>query len=393
MIKNTSKKILILSISLLFGILLISGVSAFDWNLNCDLCDFDFGCSNCCDPSGETCDNGNHCCEPYPEPECCSDEDCDDDYYSNDYCSGDDVYKDFHDFFCLFGECEEEIIPELVEECSYMCVSGECIDEPEPICGNSIEEEGEQCDDGNTDNYDGCSSICQLEQYECYSDETCGEDVYSNNYCSEGNSYKDFHDFSCIEGSCTEDIIPELVEECSYMCVEGECIDEPDPECCEDSDCDDDYYSDKYCSNGDVYWDFYDYFCLDDECDFNIIKTLFDICDSDEDCEDGECVEEEDNHGHRKRNKCCYDRQCGEEDIYYTYQECDIEFGEYDDFEDSYYNPQQNFNVESLGQEIIGIKTTQESNSIKHNNFWLYFLLIGAIVLILLILISLLVRK
>jgi len=32
-----------------------------------------------------------------------------------------------------------------------------------PVCGNSVVETGEQCDDGNTLNGDGCSSLCQIE--------------------------------------------------------------------------------------------------------------------------------------------------------------------------------------------------------------------------------------
>ena len=35
------------------------------------------------------------------------------------------------------------------------------------ICGNSIIETGEQCDDGNTNNGDGCSSTCQIEGESC----------------------------------------------------------------------------------------------------------------------------------------------------------------------------------------------------------------------------------
>jgi len=34
---------------------------------------------------------------------------------------------------------------------------------PGPSCGNTIVESGEQCDDGNTLNGDGCSSVCQIE--------------------------------------------------------------------------------------------------------------------------------------------------------------------------------------------------------------------------------------
>jgi cysteine-rich repeat protein len=32
-----------------------------------------------------------------------------------------------------------------------------------PVCGNGVVEAGEQCDDGNTNNGDGCSSTCQIE--------------------------------------------------------------------------------------------------------------------------------------------------------------------------------------------------------------------------------------
>ena len=34
---------------------------------------------------------------------------------------------------------------------------------PNP-CGNGVRDVGEQCDDGNNKNLDGCSSTCQLEQ-------------------------------------------------------------------------------------------------------------------------------------------------------------------------------------------------------------------------------------
>ena len=32
-----------------------------------------------------------------------------------------------------------------------------------PICGDSIKVAGEECDDGNLDNFDGCNSVCQIE--------------------------------------------------------------------------------------------------------------------------------------------------------------------------------------------------------------------------------------
>lgn len=41
--------------------------------------------------------------------------------------------------------------------------SSTCQNESAPVCGNNIIEGTEQCDDGNTDNGDGCSSACQNE--------------------------------------------------------------------------------------------------------------------------------------------------------------------------------------------------------------------------------------
>ncbi|MFH0836445.1 MAG: DUF4215 domain-containing protein, partial [Candidatus Micrarchaeota archaeon] len=43
--------------------------------------------------------------------------------------------------------------------------SSECLIEiPEPVCGDGVIEGDEQCDDGNTESGDGCSSTCMLEQ-------------------------------------------------------------------------------------------------------------------------------------------------------------------------------------------------------------------------------------
>jgi len=50
-----------------------------------------------------------------------------------------------------------------------------------PVCGNGIQEVGEQCDDGNADNCDGCNSTCQIE--ECGNGSVdCGEE------CDDGNN-------------------------------------------------------------------------------------------------------------------------------------------------------------------------------------------------------------
>jgi hypothetical protein len=44
------------------------------------------------------------------------------------------------------------------------CTAGLCGATGGAVCGNGIRETGEQCDDGNTTNLDGCSSTCQFEQ-------------------------------------------------------------------------------------------------------------------------------------------------------------------------------------------------------------------------------------
>jgi cysteine-rich repeat protein len=62
--------------------------------------------------------------------------------------------------------------------CSSICEIEEEISEPqEPVCGNEIIENGEQCDDGNADNGDGCSSVCETEQ----SGDNDGNDNNSSN--------------------------------------------------------------------------------------------------------------------------------------------------------------------------------------------------------------------
>ena len=47
---------------------------------------------------------------------------------------------------------------------------------PEPVCGNGQVEDGEECDDGNTLDGDGCSATCTDESSPPDGDGTCSED-------------------------------------------------------------------------------------------------------------------------------------------------------------------------------------------------------------------------
>ncbi len=44
-----------------------------------------------------------------------------------------------------------------------LCVTGGCMVEELPYCGNGILEQGEECDDGNIKDGDGCSAVCVIE--------------------------------------------------------------------------------------------------------------------------------------------------------------------------------------------------------------------------------------
>jgi cysteine-rich repeat protein len=51
-------------------------------------------------------------------------------------------------------------------------------------CGNNIREQGEQCDDGNANNYDSCSNYCRLTW------SVCGNGIYDpGEQCDDGNNF------------------------------------------------------------------------------------------------------------------------------------------------------------------------------------------------------------
>lgn len=93
-------------------------------------------------------------------------EDCDT-QYSVGSCS---QYGDFNkgDVFCTsvctlnFSNCLKEV-------------------DPEPVCGNGIREQGEECDDGNMDNSDMCTNNCTVRR--------CGDDILAQDEQCDGNHF------------------------------------------------------------------------------------------------------------------------------------------------------------------------------------------------------------
>jgi len=62
-----------------------------------------------------------------------------------------------------------------------MQLSGLAGDQAIPVCGNAVPEQGEECDDGNRINGDGCSDACEIESI-------CGNDVLEEGeQCDDGN--------------------------------------------------------------------------------------------------------------------------------------------------------------------------------------------------------------
>lgn len=153
-----------------------------------------------------------------------------------------------------------------------------------PVCGNSEIDQGEHCDDGNTDDGDGCSAECLDEG--CIEDTPgfpgvplCDDGVACTiDTCNVSTSSCE-HEFLCDDGiACTTD-----------ACVDDVCQSTPVNESCDDSD----ICTDNICTVG-VGCTFPNNTA---SCDDGLFCTTDDVCDagtcvgSARDCSDGiECT-------------------------------------------------------------------------------------------------------
>jgi len=212
---------------------------------------------------GEFCDDGQLNGEPgYCNSECddfttyCGDsmtqdpndfgysEECDDgDLDNTDYCLSNCVYADCGDGYLWAGEeecddsnnengdgCDSTCVLEycgdgIVNNVNEICDDGpnngqplfcdaQCGGITPPECGNQVLEAGEECDDGNTDNNDGCNAQCVLE--------FCGDGVVQDGIGEECEYHaqcndQDYHtEDSCIGCVCENPVI------CQDECLPGD---------------------------------------------------------------------------------------------------------------------------------------------------------------------------
>jgi len=207
----------------------------------------------------EECDDGNNenndgcssMCKIEGEPECYIDSDCGIDYCAGEpnYCGQDgNVYQAFVVYTCNNpGEpdayCSNDIIPWLLDTCDCGCEQGSCITEcpVEPVCGNEIIEEGEECDDGNDEDEDGCRNDCTLPY--------CGDLILDECYeeCDDGND----EDGDGCRNDCTLPYCGDLIlDECEQCEVDSDCDDEDELTTDTCSSCVCEYEEIPYCGDG-----------------------------------------------------------------------------------------------------------------------------------------------
>ncbi len=213
------------------------GVANGSTDCGCQLtCDYSPAASSCGDPTDDDCTDPDTCdgsgaCETNDEPDgttCLND---------GLFCTGTES--------CDTGVCTSPGDPcdpftEICDEVSSSCIL---------TCGNGTHEGAEQCDDGNQTDYDGCSSICTIEDGwicdhegdagpdEC--EEICGDGlVVGDEDCDDGNSISD--------DGCTDCFIDDGWE-CDdgepSECTEGGSDGDSDVDSDSDSDSDSDHNS------------------------------------------------------------------------------------------------------------------------------------------------------
>jgi len=101
-----------------------------------------------------------------------------------------------------------------------VCSAGVCAGEPvsgcgvEPVCGNGLVEQNEQCDDGNRDDTDACLHTCR--------NATCGDGIVRGGFeeCDAGSANSDRNPDAC-RSDCTLPVCGDGVADSGEECDDG----------------------------------------------------------------------------------------------------------------------------------------------------------------------------
>jgi cysteine-rich repeat protein len=145
---------------------------------------------------GEECEDGNDVafdgCNPGSCTFTCTDaQDCSD----GDPCSGSEECSSSH--VCVAGTALEDGVVCATPSASGMCRDEVCV---APGCGNDFVDDGEECDDGNDEDGDGCDADCT---FTCDATEGCED----GNVCN-GVAICQLADHTCMPGTapnCNDD--------------------------------------------------------------------------------------------------------------------------------------------------------------------------------------------
>jgi cysteine-rich repeat protein len=192
------------------------------------------------------------------------------------------------------------------------CADPDCENDPAcspPICGDGALDPGEECDDGNDTDGDGCSSSCTIEPTETICDDRIDEDgdglvdcadpdCENDPFCLCGNGILEGNE-ECDDGNNTDG------DGCSSSCT----LENPQSEVCDNS-MDDDSDGMVDCADPDCQDDPY---CL---CGNGVV-------DPGESCDDGDGENTDSCPDDPSTGGTCQPAACGDGHLYQGVEECD----------------------------------------------------------------------